>query len=170
MSDEVAAVRERSFQWHDPVALAAAGKGMSGLDYLTAMRAGDLPLPPVMELVDFRLTEIAEGRVAMMLDPAEYQYNPLGAVHGGIIATVLDSVLGCAVHSTLPRGRGYTTLEIKVNYLRALTAATGPVRAEGRILHGGRQTAMAEADLRDGANRLYAHATTTCILFDLPPG
>jgi uncharacterized protein (TIGR00369 family) len=105
----------------------------------------------------------------MSLLPAEEHYNPIGSVHGGIIATLLDSVMGCAVHSLLPQGRGYTTLEIKVNYLRAVTHATGRITAEGSALHLGRQMATAEARLRDGSDRLYAHATTTCLVFDLPP-
>jgi uncharacterized protein (TIGR00369 family) len=100
--------------------------------------------------------------------PPEFHYNPLASVHGGIVATLLDSVMGCAVHSKLPRGRGYTTVEIKVNYVRPVTAATGRVRAEGTTIHVGRQIATAEGRLVDAAGRLYAHATTTCLVFALP--
>lgn len=164
MTESAGMSRERLVTWSDPGALAAAGRQMSGRDYLDAMRRGDLPMPPVASLLGFRITEVAEGRVVMVLAPAEYHYNPIGAVHGGVIATVLDSVMGCAVHSRLPAGQGYTTLEIKVNYLRAVATATGEVIAEGRVLHLGRSTAMAEASLTDGAGRRYAHATTTCII------
>jgi uncharacterized protein (TIGR00369 family) len=160
--------RQRTVEWQDPVAAARTGRGLSGLDYLTAMQEGRIPRPPVAALVGFTIAEIAEGRVAMELDPAEFHYNPLASVHGGIVATLLDSVMGCAVHSKLPRGRGYTTVEIKVNYVRPVTAATGRVRAEGTTIHVGRQIATAEGRLVDAAGRLYAHATTTCLVFALP--
>ena len=161
-------VRQRLIEWQDPAAAARLGRGLSGIDFLSAMQAGRIPPPPVTTLLGFRLAEVAAGRVVMELDPAEFHYNPLASVHGGIVATLLDSVMGCAVHSTLPRGRGYTTLEIKVNYVRAITAATGRVRAEGTTIHVGRQTATAEGRLVDTAGRLYAHATTTCLVFALP--
>jgi uncharacterized protein (TIGR00369 family) len=163
-----AAERQRIVEWEDPVIAARTGRGLSGLDYLTAMQESRIPRAPVAALIGFTIAEVAEGRVAMELDPAEFHYNPLASVHGGIVATLLDSVMGCAVHSTLPRGRGYTTLEIKVNYVRAITAATGRVRAEGTTIHVGRQTATAEGRLVDTADRLYAHATTTCLVFALP--
>jgi uncharacterized protein (TIGR00369 family) len=104
----------------------------------------------------------------MALDPAEFHYNPLSTVHGGVAATILDSVMACAVQSTLPAGRGYTTLEIKVNYVRAITAATGRLRAEGKIIHVGRQVGTAEGRLVDAEGRLYVHGTTTCLAFAMP--
>jgi uncharacterized protein (TIGR00369 family) len=155
--------------WQDPKATAAQGMALSGLAYMQAIVRGELPLPPICHLVGIRFTEAAPGRIVMVLDPSERHYNALGTVHGGIAATVLDSVMGCAVHCTLPPGRGYTTLEIKVNYLRAITEETGPVRAEGTVVHAGRSTAMAEGRLVDGAGRVYAAGSTTCLLFDLPP-
>src|SRR5437764_9228130 len=106
--------------------------------------------------MNFQIAELSEGRAVFVAEPAEYHYNPLGVVHGGLAATLLDSAMGCAVHSTLPAGRGYTTLEIKVNLVRAVTAAVGPLRAEARIVHAGRQAATAEARLVDGAGKLYA--------------
>ncbi len=107
----------------------------------------------------------------MVLRPQESQYNPIGSVHGGIIATVLDSVMGCAVHTKLPVARAYTTLEIKVNYLRGVNRETGPMKAIGRVIHLGRQTAMAEASLWDASGRLSAQASTTCLIFEVvPPG
>jgi uncharacterized protein (TIGR00369 family) len=158
----------RTIEWQDPQALAAAGRRLAGRAFLEAIRGGDLPPPPVADLVGFTLEAIGDGRAVFVLKPGEMHYNPLGSVHGGIIATLLDSAMGCAVHSTLPEGRGYTTLEIKVNYLRAVTAGTGLVRASARTIHVGRSTATAEATLEDAAGRLYAHATTTCLVFDLP--
>ncbi|MGA0596823.1 PaaI family thioesterase [Enterovirga sp. CN4-39] len=170
MSDgREAGERRRTVTWSDPKALAAAGRGLSGAAHLRAMMAGDLPPPPVMALLGITLDTVDEGLVRMQLQAAEYLYNPIGTVHGGIVATILDSVMGCAVHSTLPVGRGYTTLEIKVNYLRAVTEAAGIVTAEGRAVHVGRTTGVADARLFDAAGRLYATASTTCLVFDLPP-
>lgn len=169
MPHDLSATRQRLVRWEDPQALAAAGRRLGGRDFLEAIRSGALPRPPVAALVDFITDLVEEGRVVMSMLPAEEHYNPIGSMHGGIIATLLDSVMGCAVHSLLPPGRGYTTLEIKVNYVRAVTRATGRVTAEGAVLHLGRQMATGEARLRDAANRLYAHATTTCLVFDLPP-
>lgn len=169
MPHDVPTPRQRLVRWEDPHALAAAGRTLSGRDYLEAIRSGLLPRPPVAALIDFTFDTVKEGHAVMSLLPAEEHYNPIGSVHGGIIATLLDSVMGCAVHASLPQGRGYTTLEIKVNYLRAVTHATGRVRAEGSIIHVGRQMAAAEARLFDAADRLYAHATTTCLVFDVPP-
>lgn len=168
MDSTEAVIRERVVRWQDPKALAGAARGMAGRDFLQAMADGRLPPPPIADLVGFTLTEIGEGRVVLALEPDESHYNPIGSVHGGVIATVLDTVMGCAVHSTLPAGRGYTTLEIKVNYLRAVVAGAGPVRAVGRVIHAGRQTAVAEATLVDGRERVLAHASTTCLIFDAP--
>lgn len=167
--DPVDTVRERLVRWEDPQALAEAGRTMSGRAFLEAIGRGDLPAPPVSQLVDFTFGAVDDGRVEMMLRPHEAQYNPIGSVHGGIIATILDSVMGCAVHSLLPEGRAYTTLEIKVNYLRAITRDTGLMTAVGRVLHLGGRTAMAEASLSDAHGKLYAQASTTCLVFDLPP-
>ena len=160
--------RRRTVTWSDPKALAAAGRGLAGIEHLRRMMEGDLPPPPVMTLLGITLGSVEEGLVRMQLQAAEYLYNPIGTVHGGILATILDSVMGCAVHSTLPPGRGYTTLEIKVNYLRAVTDATGIVTAEGRAVHVGRTTAVADARLADERGRLYATASTTCLVFDVP--
>ena len=162
------AERRRVVTWSDPKALAAAGRGLRGIDHLRAMMAGDLPPPPVMALLGITLGSVEEGVVRMQLQGAEYLYNPIGTVHGGILATILDSVMGCAVHSTLPLGRGYTTLEIKVNYLRAVTDRAGILTAEGKAVHVGRTTGVADAKLFDEAGRLYATASTTCLVFDIP--
>lgn len=140
----------------------------SGLGFLQAMLSGELPYPPIMEAMNFTLIEAKKGRAVFQGSPQFAHYNPIGSVHGGWYCTVLDSALGCAVHSTLPQGKGYTTLELKVNMIRPLTETSGPVRAEGRIIHSGGQTAVAEATLFDSAGKLYASATTTCLIFDIP--
>jgi uncharacterized protein (TIGR00369 family) len=118
-----------------------------------------------MRLLNMGIDELDKGRVVFTLEPAEYHYNPIGSVHGGIISTICDSAMGCAVQSTLPAGTGYTTLELKVNFLRAVTLETGPMRCEGRVIHVGGRVATAEAYLTDGAGTRYAHATTTCMIF-----
>jgi uncharacterized protein (TIGR00369 family) len=139
---------------------------MSGLDLLKGMIAGRLPGPPIMQLVGFELIEVHEGRAVFAGTPRFDHYNPLGTVHGGYAATLLDSCMGCAVHSTLPKGVGYTTLEFKVSLLRAITEETGEVRAEGKIISAGRRVATAEGRLTDAKGRLLAHATTTCLVFE----
>jgi len=158
--------RERTIRWDDPLATAREGLAMAGRDYLAAICSGELPLPPICRLLGFSISEFDEGRVTMRLVPGEYHYNPLGVVHGGVAATLLDSVMGCAVHSTLPAGRGYTTLEMKVNHLRAIAADTGEIIAEGWVVHAGRQIAMAESRIVDGRGKLYAAGVETCLVFD----
>jgi len=157
--------RTRTLSWEDPRALAEAARGLTGLEFLRKVASGELPRPPISALMNFGLAELEEGRAVFTVEPAEYHYNPIGVVHGGLAATLLDSAMGCAVHSVLPAGAGYTTLEIKVNYVRALTAETGAVRAEARVIHVGGRTATAEGKLLDAAGKLYAHGTTTCIIF-----
>src|ERR671921_2924594 len=157
--------RTRTFSWEDPKALAEAARGLSGIEFLRKVVSGELPRPPISALMNFGLTELSEGQAVFTVEPAEYHYNPIGVVHGGLAATLLDSAMGCAVHSTLPAGAGYTTLEVKVNFVRAMTAGTGRVRCEARLIHRGGRTATAEGKVLDAAGKLYAHATTTCIIF-----
>ena len=166
--EQGAAERRRVVEWDDPAAGARALRESSGLEFLTGILEGRIAAPPVALLLGFAFTEVAPGRVAMALDPGEFHYNPLSTVHGGVAATLLDSVMGCAIHSTLPAGRGYTTLEIKINYVRAITTATGRLNAEGKTVHVGRQVATAEGRLVDAEGRLYAHGTTTCIILAAP--
>jgi uncharacterized protein (TIGR00369 family) len=144
-----------------------AAATMSGVVFLQAIMRGDEPPPPIAELLDFRLCEVEAGRVVFEGQPAACHYNPIGTVHGGYAATLLDSAMGCAVHSVLEARMGYATLEIKVNLVRPITVETGPVRAEGTLLHRGRRTATAEARLVDAGGRLLAHATCTCLLFPM---
>ncbi len=138
-----------------------------GLGFLKAMIGGTVPNPPISELLGFHLTEIEQGRAVFEGVPEFRHYNPIGTVHGGFTATLLDSALGCAVFSTITKGETWTTLELKFNFVRPLSLDTGLVRAEGRILHRGRTVATAEGDLKDRAGKLYAHASTTCMIF--PP-
>jgi uncharacterized protein (TIGR00369 family) len=156
--------RTRTYRWHDPLETAAKFAAQSGMDALRAVVEGREPQVPIAQTLDFALAEVSEGRAVFALTPAEYHYNPIGVVHGGVAATLLDSAMGCAVNSMLPKGTAYTTLEIKVNYLRPLTFKTGPVRAEGTVVHLGRRMAVAEGRLIDSDGKLYATATTTCLV------
>jgi uncharacterized protein (TIGR00369 family) len=150
--------------WEDPRKLGEAARGLTGMEFLQKIAAGELPPPPIAALLNFELVELSEGRAIFAVEPKEYHYNPIGLVHGGLAATLLDSAMGCAVHSTLPAGAGYTTLEIKVNFVRPITADTGRVRAEAKLVHLGGRIATAEGRLIDEAGKLYAHATTTCLI------
>jgi uncharacterized protein (TIGR00369 family) len=138
-----------------------------GMGFLNALMDGELPYPPIIETLNFILLEAEPGRAVVQGIPLFAHYNPIGSVHGGWYCALLDTALGCAVHSTLPKGKGYTTLELKVNMIRPLTEKTGPVRAEGRIVHSGNQTGISEASLFDSNGKLYATATTTCLIFDI---
>ncbi len=160
--------RTRTVTWEDPLEGAARGASMGGLAYLRAMAAGEIPPPPIARLLGFEMAEIEEGRVTFEVVPAEYHYNPIGVVHGGLAATMLDSVMGCAVHSTLKPGSLYTTLEMKVNLVRPITSGTGRVVAEGTLVHRGSRVATAEGRLfvKD-TGKLLAHATTTCFIDSL---
>jgi uncharacterized protein (TIGR00369 family) len=162
------ASRTRVVSWEDPTAAVQLGKTISGIEYLRALQSGELPPPPFAVLLGIWINEVSEGRVVFAAEPGEYHYNPLGTVHGGVMATLLDSALGCAVQSLLPAGTTYTTLELKVNYLRPVTAKTGTVYTEGKIIHLGGRIATAEARLTDAAGKLYAHGTTTCIILRPP--
>ena len=165
MNDTKKPERTLTIRWEDPRALAEAGRDLSGLEYLRKIVAGELPRPPISALMNFGLVELSEGYAVFDVEPAEYHYNPIGVVHGGLAATLLDSAMGCAVHSTLPAGVGYTTLEVKVNFVRAMTAETGRVRCEAKLIHLGGRTATAEGRIVDEGGKLYAHGTTTCLIF-----
>lgn len=136
-----------------------------GLGFLQGIVAGTLPQPPISELLGFHLVEAEKGRAVFEGLPEFQHYNPIGSVHGGFAATLLDSALGCAIFSTLLKGDTWTTLELKLNFVRGMSKDTGPVRAEGRLIHRGRTVATSEGDLKDSAGKLYAHATTTCMIF-----
>jgi uncharacterized protein (TIGR00369 family) len=163
---QLAAVRERLAG--QGVTSLADLRSRSGAQFFSAIGNGELPTPPIGHTLDFWPVEWEPGRMVFQGTPALAHYNPLGSVHGGWIAALLDSCVGCAVHSTLPVGKGYTTVELKVNYVRALTADVGPVRAEGKVIYVGGQIGTAEGRLIDANGKLYAHATTTCLIFPLP--
>lgn len=154
--------KERRYTWEPPAPLPT---GIAGHAMMNAIARGEHPAPPISATLDFTLAEVGEGFAAFEGTPAEWMYNPLGTVHGGWIATLLDSALGCAVHTTLPPNRGYTTATLELKMVRPITAATGRVRAEARVVHGGNRMATAEGRLvalADG--KLLAHATTTCLI------
>ena len=140
-------------------------KSHDGLSFLRGIVSGALPQPPMCQTLGFHLIEAEDGRAVFEGLPDFRHYNPIGSVHGGFAATLLDSALGCAIFSTLNKGDGWTTLELKLNMVRPITKDTGPVRAEARIIHRGRTVATSEGDLKDGAGKLLAHATTTCMIF-----
>jgi uncharacterized protein (TIGR00369 family) len=150
------------------VATMAEIAGMNGLEQMLAMLDGKLPPPPIAQTLDFTLLRASKGEVIFQGTPKFRHYNPMGTVHGGWYATLLDSALGCAVHTTMDVGRAYTTLELKINLVRALNDKVPVVRAIGRVRHVGRQMATAEADLIGHDGKLYAHASTTCLVFDPP--
>jgi len=142
-------------------------RAYDGLSFLKALIAGELPAPPIQQTLGFTLAEAEPGRTVFRGTPEFRYYNPIGTVHAGFAATLLDSAVACAVHTTLAKGEAYTTLELKLNLVRPITDKTGPVSAEGRVVHRGRTMATAEGYLKDGAGKLYAHASTTCMIFPL---
>jgi uncharacterized protein (TIGR00369 family) len=143
---------------------------MPGIDFVRAIFDGKLPAPPIMQTVEPFDSTAEPGVVAMHSVPGFRHYNPIGSVHGGYAATLLDSAMGLAVHSALPAGTGYTTLEFKISFIRGMTEDSGAVRTEGRTLNVGRRAATAEARMTDSNGRLLAHATTTCLVFEIPKG
>jgi len=158
--------RERTISWEDPLEVASRGAELSGLEAMRQVAAGALPPPPIAVLFDMSIVEVEDGRCVFALHPAEWMFNPIGSVHGGVAATLLDSCMGCAVHSTLPAGVAYATTDLQVRYLRAMTAETGRVLAEGSVVHRGRRQATAEGRLYvEESGKLIAHATTGCIIF-----
>lgn len=160
--------RSRTYDWEDPAVSAAAVGRYSGLDFLREVQAGRLPAPPVAATLGMTLEEVEHGRAVFALVPGEEHYNPIGSVHGGVYATLLDSAAGCAVQSVLPPAMGYTSLDLNVKFLRPVTVDTGRIRAVGTVLNSGRRTALAQAELLDAAGRLLAHTTSSCLLFPVP--
>ena len=169
-TQELDPARTRTFSWADPMPIAASIGRMSGLETLRAMSDGQLAPPPIMATVGIERIEAQDGRVDLWLPVREFHYNPLGTVHGGILATVLDTGTGCAVHSVLPAGVGYTSLDLHTRFLRPATIDSGVLHCVGTVLSRTRRSAVAEATIKDAAGRLLAHATSSCLIFDLPTG
>src|SRR5262245_51435780 len=161
------AVRTRTYTWADPSVTVAALPGMSGIELLSAIGRGELPPPPLKRRLGKEPADVGEGWLRFGMLPHEMHYNPLGTVHGGVLATMLDSAAGCAVHSVLPAGMGYTSMDLTTKYLRPVTLATGRIIATGTVLSRGSRTALAEARLTDSRDNLLAHATSSCLIFSL---
>ena len=165
MDDINQSERIRTYSWEDQTIGAKVGATLSGIAYLQGIVEGKYPAAAIASTLDMQVESVEEGKVVFSLVPQEFHYNPIGTVHGGVFCTMLDSALACAIHSTLPAGTGYTSLELKVNFVRPLTINTGKVKAIGTLIHRGRSIATAEGKIVDEQGKLYAHATTTCMLF-----
>lgn len=157
--------RSRTFTWDDPFTVLRAAAGRTGLELLQELIDERLPAPPIAMTMDFRIAEVSEGRAVFLSEPGEFLYNPIGSVHGGYAMTLLDSAMGCAIHTTLGAGETYTTLEVKVNFIRPISTDTGPVRCEGSLLHRGDRIATSEGRLiAERTGKLLAHGSTTCLV------
>jgi uncharacterized protein (TIGR00369 family) len=169
--EQGAAVRARALAGGGKPGIATPEQtaGKTGLEIMQAMLAGELPYPHIADTLDFALVEVERGKAIFQGTPQLKHYNPMGSVHGGWYATLLDSAVGCAVHTMMPAGRAYTTAELSLNIVRAASHKSGPLRAIGSVIHCGRQLATAEGRIVGADGTLYAHATTTCLVFELPP-
>jgi uncharacterized protein (TIGR00369 family) len=166
----VGPARQRVVSWEDPMVGAALAAGLSGLDYLRGIAEGRIAPAPIAALLGMTVERIERGEVTFGLDVGEHLYNPIGSVHGGVFCTLLDSAMGCAVHSSLPRGQAYTTLELKVNLVKALTVKTPHVVATGHVVSAGRRVITAAGEITGPDGTLYSHATTTCLVLEPRPG
>jgi uncharacterized protein (TIGR00369 family) len=164
MTDVAAQVRSKTITWQDPLETARLGATMSGLEYMRAIAEGRVPPAPIAAHFGLRWERVDPGEVVAVAEPDESLYNPIGMVHGGVAATLLDSVVGCAVHTTLPAGVGYASVELKVSYLRAIHAGRGEIRATGRVVKEGSRIAFAEGEIRDAGGKLLATASGTCVI------
>jgi len=161
--------RSLTVTWEDPVAAFESGKALPVLEWMRGMIEGRLPPPPITRLLGFRLVEVGPGLAVFEITPGEQHYNPIGVVHGGVAMTLLDSAMGLCVHTMLPPGAGYTTLESKVNMVRPVTIETGTLRAIGKVVHMGSRVATSEGRFEDASGKLYAHGTSTCMVFPAKP-
>jgi uncharacterized protein (TIGR00369 family) len=159
-------MRRREVSWEDPMVGAAMALDLSGLDYLTAIAEERIPPPPIAVLLGMGIVDVQPGRVTFSLEVGEHLYNPIGSVHGGVFCTLLDSAMGCAVHSTLDPGQAYTTLELHVNLVKALTVSTPNVAATGQVISTGRRVVTASGQITGPDGTLYAHGTTTCLAIE----
>jgi uncharacterized protein (TIGR00369 family) len=166
-NDDWGRQQSRTVTWHDPTPTVERGLSMPGIDYLKAMIAGELPPPPMARLMQFDLVDVEPGKVVVTGEPDASMYNPNGAIHGGLVCTVLDSVAGLALHSTLPAGKGYTSIEIKVNYLKPVRLDAGPLTATGTVVKSGARVGFTEGVVTDASGKVVATATSTLLVFDL---
>jgi uncharacterized protein (TIGR00369 family) len=160
--------RTRTFSWHDPNETINAVRAMGGRRMLEAIVSGKLSMAPCGHLIDFQLVSLGQASAILEFTPAEFHYNLIGGVHGGVVSTLLDSAMACAILSSLPEDRIHTTLEFKVNFVRGISVEIGRMRSEGQVVHLGKRVATAEARMTDRNGRLYAHATTTCLITQFP--
>jgi uncharacterized protein (TIGR00369 family) len=158
----------RSYTWDDPTPHIDKAKQMSGLEYMRAFINGEIPNAPIAQTMGFRGAEIEYGRVVFVGEPENFHLNPIGTIHGGFAATLLDSALACAVHTTLEQGMIYTTTQLNIHYVRTMMPNMGTIRCEGTVIHRGRKMATAEAEITDNNGKIYAHATTTCLILPIP--
>ncbi len=156
--------RTRTIKWEDPQISSRDTQNISGLDYLCAIMDGSIAPPPAAHLVGYQILSIDAGQAACGLNPSEYHYNPFSTVHGGLLTTLLDAAMTAAVMTLLPPGKACSTLELKVNFIRPVKSRTGPVTAGAKVIHAGKQIATVEGRLLDGNDKLYAHATSTCLI------
>jgi uncharacterized protein (TIGR00369 family) len=156
-------------QWYDPTITAAGAPGLSGYEFMSAIRDGKLPPPPIASLLGFRITEIEVGRVVFECTPDESAYNPIGTVHGGLVCTLADSAAACAVHTTLDAGLAYTSIDLNVSYTRPVTSGSGTLRAIGTVTKPGRRVAFSSVEITDGKGKLVATATSSCLVMQPAP-
>ena len=168
MPADKASKRQRTISWEDPKPARRRARELSGLEYFDKMRRGEIAAPPFVHLLGMEVFDAGKGRFVMTLEPQECHYNPMGCVHGGVLATLLDSVMSAAVHTALPAGKGYLTLEMKVNFIRPVFATGGEVMAEGTLVSSNQRVATSEGRIIDVTGRLCATGTGTCLVFDLP--
>ena len=157
-------VRERTITWTDPAQARFRGRGLNGYERLLAIKRGELAAPPAAALLGLELERVEPGRTVFSLLADEVHENPMGTMHGGIVAALVDTAMGCALSSRLDADAGFTTLELKTNYVRAITQATGKIYADGTVVHAGGRVATTEARVHDSSGTLYAHATSTCMI------
>ncbi len=163
-SEQSRAARERTYSWADPQLFATAARELDGLDFFKQLGDSELPPPPINATLGMDLVEVSDGRAVFELTPEEWHYNPIGTVHGGILATLADSALGCAVHTKLKAGTGYTSLDLTIKFTRAATLDSGTLTCVGRVVTIGRRAATAEAEITDQTGRVIGHAIATCLI------
>lgn len=159
--------RNRIYTWENPLQIASKATNLSGFEFIKALYEGEIPPAPILNTLDFKISNLEKGNVIFEFSPQEFHYNPIGSVHGGAITTILDSAIGCSLHSFLAKKAAYTTLDLKINFIRKITENTGVLKTNTKIIHLGKSTALIESDLLDNSGEIYAHAVSTCMIFQL---